>query len=40
MAMYAFASDSAKLTKSRGRKQMCSGLRLALELSNKGPASN
>lgn len=38
--MYAFASESTKPTKLRERKQMYSGLRLALELGNKGPAGN
>lgn len=32
--------ESAKLLKQRGGKQMHSGLRLALELSNKRPTSN
>lgn len=40
VAMYAFASESAKLSKQRGGKHMHSGLRLGLEVSNKGLASN
>lgn len=40
VATYACAAESTKLTKSRGRKQMRSRLRLALELSNRRPASN